>query len=623
TAADRVQTGLDRTVAGQEAQVAAGHRYAAEAAAVTAASAAAFYDTIAAGRAAVADGSSFGVRAGGSDGLARPSIYRRDSSASQTLIVELAPGSELSAEVAARTDLVRVTNGQTLPDGRAVVAVEVDALGRVRRATLPDGIEVDFAGREAAGQRYRPDGDAMVIEVAEVEIGRDRAVEAPSDIVWAPVSDPHGRLPLSIDAAGAVRLTPAEGSLDDYLAVWASRQGLPAQPRPVICPDLMAIVVYGQSLAAGVASTLALTTVQPFDNLMPSGGLFDGPVNDQGPTGAPVAAAFEPLRYIQQNANLGENVAYGGANMLRAQTGQRVLAHCAAYGGRSIAQLSAGTTYHTWLLQAVAQHRALALASGLTYGLGAIWWLQGETDATNSTPIATYKAALAALIDSINAASGQTHPAVLLTYQTASHTVRDGGRPPEIAIAQWQAATEHDQIMLVAPTYHLAYNADDVHLPPHSTRWLSQYYARVTDIVCVQGREWRPLEPIRATRAGRIVDITYHVPVAPLVLDPGRVNDPGNYGFTVVTAGGAALTIESVALRGATAVRIVLAADPGAEVTVRYAWGANGEETGRWSGARGCLRDSDPTQSYHLDAVGRPYELFNWCVISQIQTEQI
>lgn len=59
------------------------------------ANAAAFYDTIAQGRAAVADGASFGVRAGGADGLTRPSVYRRDTSTSQTLIVQVSSGADI------------------------------------------------------------------------------------------------------------------------------------------------------------------------------------------------------------------------------------------------------------------------------------------------------------------------------------------------------------------------------------------------------------------------------------------------------------------------------------------------------------------------------------------------
>ena len=72
---------------------------AAEAAAYAAASAtsAKFYDTIALGRADVADTFTFGVKAGGSDGLTRATLYRRDSPTTQTLITDMTTGAELTA----------------------------------------------------------------------------------------------------------------------------------------------------------------------------------------------------------------------------------------------------------------------------------------------------------------------------------------------------------------------------------------------------------------------------------------------------------------------------------------------------------------------------------------------
>ena len=89
-AGDRAQTGADR--AATEAA-----RTAAEGYATAAAQSAQFYDTIAAGRAAVADGEQFGVRAGGVDGLTRPTIYRRDSATAQTLIVKIVASAEVDA----------------------------------------------------------------------------------------------------------------------------------------------------------------------------------------------------------------------------------------------------------------------------------------------------------------------------------------------------------------------------------------------------------------------------------------------------------------------------------------------------------------------------------------------
>lgn len=100
-----VQAAGDAAAARQAAEaarlLAEQERQAAEAAAVAAALRAGYYDTIAAGRAAVADGESFAVRAGGADGLARPTIYRRDSATTQTAMVTIVTPSEVD-EISAR-----------------------------------------------------------------------------------------------------------------------------------------------------------------------------------------------------------------------------------------------------------------------------------------------------------------------------------------------------------------------------------------------------------------------------------------------------------------------------------------------------------------------------------------
>lgn len=54
-----------------------------------------WYDTIALGRAAVADGATFGVVAGGSDALTRPTLYLRTSAGAQVEVVDVIGGGEI------------------------------------------------------------------------------------------------------------------------------------------------------------------------------------------------------------------------------------------------------------------------------------------------------------------------------------------------------------------------------------------------------------------------------------------------------------------------------------------------------------------------------------------------
>jgi len=96
--------------------------------AAAAAHGAEFRDTIAEGRELVEDGETFGVLAGGVDGLERPTVYRRNSATTQSVLVELASNAEVTA-LSAR--LGSSGNGSLLvaydTDGRAIAYVDDSA----------------------------------------------------------------------------------------------------------------------------------------------------------------------------------------------------------------------------------------------------------------------------------------------------------------------------------------------------------------------------------------------------------------------------------------------------------------------------------------------------------------
>ncbi len=100
-----------------------------------------------------------------------------------------------------------------------------------------------------------------------------------------------------------------------------------------------------------------------------------------------------------------------------------------------------------------------------------------------------------------------------------------------------------------------------------------------------------------------------HEQVPPLVLDTQRVVDPGSYGFEVVDAAGARLTIASVAVSAPDSITITLTAAPSGKVRLRYAYTTTPQTCpGHASGPRGNLRDSDATPSQYGN------ELFNWSI---------
>jgi hypothetical protein len=133
------------------------------------------------------------------------------------------------------------------------------------------------------------------------------------------------------------------------------------------------------------------------------------------------------------------------------------------------------------------------------------------------------------------------------------------------------------------------------------------YYERV-----VLRHDWQPLQPTAVTRNGRVVTVTFHVPVAPLVWETtfsaphqGTAAWSAGKGFEL-RSGAAPVSIAAVEIAGDT-VQITAGEDlPASGLTVGYALGqdppvADGGTTApamtqpflgtfRW----GQLRDSDP-----------------------------
>lgn len=162
---------------------------------------------------------------------------------------------------------------------------------------------------------------------------------------------------------------------------------------------------------------------------------------------------------------------------------------------------------------------------------------------------------------------------------------------------------------------------DGVHMPANSYRWLGSYFGKVMDWMLVNNRvDWKPVQPEKIIRNNRVVTIKFHVPVKPLVFDTTLVTDPGNYGFKVFDNSSVEQTIESVSIVNDDTVKIVLSSTPSTNVTVKYAQSVNWAIAGPTTGARGNLRDSDPTVSKVLDiTTGQPFPLQNWCPIFSLE----
>lgn len=333
----------------------------------------------------------------------------------------------------------------------------------------------------------------------------------------------------------------------------------------------------GQSLALGTSGSPVLSTSQPYANVMFFGGSVN-PVNQ---------LSLVPLIETSE-----ESMSSGLGNAVTNKIGtHKSLVSVFGAGGTAYSGLKKGTGHYTSLLGHVTEGKARAQALGLTYGIPVITCVHGEADGQAESLV--YDDDLAEwqsdLETDVKAISGQSGIIPMLHSQMSAIAGND------IPLAQLRAHIENPgKIVLTGPKYHLP-DADGSHLTNHGYRQLGEEYARVYYRIMIEGRVWEPVRPKTISRAGAVVTIVFHVPVAPLVFDTTLVPATTNQGFEW---SGSGASISSVAITASNTVQVTLNATPSPGGRIKYAQNAN---------IRGNLRDSDATPSLY------GYSLYNWC----------
>lgn len=365
------------------------------------------------------------------------------------------------------------------------------------------------------------------------------------------------------------------------------------------------IIVTGQSLAEGGAN-LAITTVPPY----PDGDALkfaNGPVGKQAEI---IGPGFVPLAE-QTNETVSTGIA---RRVLADHPDMSLLLAGQAWGGKTLAEISLGGGLGIYEAIQSQMDAAAARPSGAVIRACAL--IHGEADGITSNT--TYDIGLRdyqrQFARDAMTRTGQAEIPVLLTCQTSSAAgyrgnvaTRDSFTTPFL---QLKASVDHPEIVLIGPKYHLTY-IDHAHIDALSTRLWGEKFGQVWRQVCIEKRHWRPLSPATITVDGSDVIIDLHVPFGPVVVDTSAVTDPGNLGFNLMDAGGA--TITSVTITGDSQITVSLSAPPVPGWRLSYAFHNGTAGFSGWdSGARGCIRDSDPTLSIYS---GQPMP--NWLVAFQ------
>jgi len=401
------------------------------------------------------------------------------------------------------------------------------------------------------------------------------------------------------------------------------------QTAPRLLFNITGIVGTGQSLSVGAQATTfsAAATTPHFNNLkLALGGARVPPFNPN--LGSLSLVPFvEPIRPLATTfpsaypANLyGETVHAAMAaqvTTLAKQAGapDYVTAHTVVgESGQGMSVInktavevvngatSTGRAYAASLFEASAIKR-LAAAQSKTYGIGGIVLTHGETDAGNTG----YEAAMVQLWSDYNhdlkAITGQTEPIALITSQQQGIPFTSGQRTGVAVstLAEWKVGVDNPgNIVCAGPKYQYPYFSDHLHLVTRGYELLGEKYGEIYFQRVVLGNSWQPLQPVSATRAGRVVTVQFHVPVPPLAWDtvlpmphqgPLLTEWRNGRGFEL-RQGNTALTISSVQIVGSS-VQITAAANVPAGVTVGYAATSDGVAPPGVAPRWGKLLDSD------------------------------
>ncbi|MFH0280462.1 sialate O-acetylesterase [Vibrio alginolyticus] len=374
--------------------------------------------------------------------------------------------------------------------------------------------------------------------------------------------------------------------------------------------------IRGQSLSIGYRSQPALTTESEINALSfgyrpdrPSFSELDKMVEfDDGVYGETPASGAAGY-YRQHSAGK-----FNGVDLSEGFPASLISFH--SLPGVNIESLSKGSSIYDTTQAGAITASVLVNEMGLTYEVGAMLWVQGEANERDRTEPEEYAILLEKLIEDHNkdmrlALSNPNITMPLITYQT-NH--RYQYTTPKTALGQLLSSIRHPLVFMSGPIYQYDV-VDHTHLTNFDSRRLGEKMMQAAMAVEKEGN-WEPLRPIMVRKGvDNEIIAEFLVRYPPLVFDDSEVVNPGDYGFEVLDEQGNKQAIESITIGIGNTVIIRTLNPLPSKVYLAYAYhNEPGASSGRTTGARGNLRDSDPTLSVYPATDGTPYHQYNYCV---------
>ena len=371
------------------------------------------------------------------------------------------------------------------------------------------------------------------------------------------------------------------------------------------------LIMYGQSLSVGHQAYPVISTENLKGNYMTGNQIWinygSNKAAEFNPLKGTIAVDFQSQKNIMSRSagTIAECPLLGTANHLQLKVpGENILATSCGTSGTSIEELSKESqtkTLYKDFLTAIKIASQVAEDSDSRIQCPAIFWMQGEwnyqgygdglTAGSKPTPDKDqYKALFLKLKNNmqadVQAQYKQKKKPVFITYQVGAQYIK--GREQAIGMSQLEAANENSDIVMAGPIYPMTDRGG--HLDPNGYRWFGEMLGKIYYYTQVQGKDFKPLQPMKISRTKEenVLEIKFQVAYPPMVLDNLIVNPIPDSGFEVYVDD-KRQTISSVTISG-NCVKLACANALNGKVEVVYA--------GQNTKGHGNLRDSDNYKAF-------------------------
>ena len=298
----------------------------------------------------------------------------------------------------------------------------------------------------------------------------------------------------------------------------------------------------------------------------------------------------------------------------------------AGQGETDIAGLGKGAKPYKKFINEIKMVYEKASSQGAKVLMPAFCWMQGEDDLVWNTKTNYAELLMKFRHDvehDVRAITHQKEPVDCILYQTCCLTlakdriVVDNYICPQIKVpeAQRELIVNDKNFYASGPVYPYDVVREYAHIDGFGQKQMGWLEGLTLDRI-LKGEKFVGLQPNKLIKRGDTLIVRFDVPVPPLILDTISVTKVNNYGFSVVDKSNHNI-LHRVIIKKNSAFLICSKPNNGS-LKVRYGVCGNYMKSGRKSGPRGNLRDSQG--SLISCKIGmKKYPLNNWCYMFEFE----